>query len=108
VSDSPLETLRQIYEDGGSSFFIQLRCHLHWDWVAFERLANAAEDVCDELQGQESVERWVAECFYLCATFIPDWTAHRDFPRPTPPERYQAALTRIRDVADRFFLMYRG
>jgi hypothetical protein len=58
---------------------------------------------CERVQGQEQVDRWMAEGFYYVSRFVRDWTAHPNFPRPRPRTYYEDCLERLDDLADWFF-----
>lgn len=98
-----LETLEREFRAEEGSFLLRLRTDLTWDRAAFTRLERAMRAVCAHFQRSPELDRWLAEGFYEVATVVPGWTAHPDFPRPTPAAYYENCLERIGDLADWFF-----
>ncbi|MCY1139370.1 hypothetical protein OWR29_15325 [Actinoplanes sp. Pm04-4] len=97
------DDLRHEFESAEGSFMLRLRTELRWDKEAFTRLERAMRSACADHEGRDDLPRWVAEGFWEAATFIPEWTAHPNFPRPEPQQYYDNCLERIRDLADWFF-----
>ncbi|MFC4035996.1 hypothetical protein ACFO3J_31710 [Streptomyces polygonati] len=103
VMDEAIEVLRREFEAEEGSFLLQLRGDLMWDRAAFTRLERAMRAACERDQAEEKLDRWLAEGFFDVATWVPMWTAHPDFPRPTPGVYYEACMERISDLARWFF-----
>jgi hypothetical protein len=103
VADAYLEILKHEFAAGEGSFLIQLRPNLTWDKEAFSKLVTAMEACCKSCEGQELLERWLAEGFWYMPWFVKNWTEHPSFPRPQPQEYYEKALERLNDLAYWFF-----
>ncbi|MFE0174513.1 hypothetical protein ACFWZ2_19530 [Streptomyces sp. NPDC059002] len=101
--EKAMDVLRREFAAQEGSFLLALRCELTWDRAAFTRLERAMRVACAYWQSSDKVDRWLADGFYEMATAVPSWTAHPDFPRPTPDTYYEACLERIGDLADWFF-----
>ncbi|MFJ8917318.1 hypothetical protein [Amycolatopsis sp. NPDC102389] len=102
--DDAVTVLRQEFEATKGSFLLGLRgARLEWDRVAYRRLERAMRVVCERLQGDDRLERWMAEGFYYTSRFVRDWTSHPNFPRPEPERYYEDCLQRLDDLADWFF-----
>ncbi|MFO1512337.1 MAG: hypothetical protein U1F83_05385 [Verrucomicrobiota bacterium] len=95
--------LRREFDAEAGSFLIQVRCRLEWDWDAFRRLTSAMYDVAEEVKGQPSIETWIAQGFWICDTFIREWTSHPNFPRP-PEDAYRDAIELVHNLATLLFL----
>jgi hypothetical protein len=100
---SSRDILRREFDAEEGSFLLQARSTLSWDWDAFRRLTNAMYDVADEARGQLSIETWIAHGFWFCDTWIPDWTSHPNFPRPSQ-EVYRDAIELIHNLAYFLFI----
>ncbi|MFF7250057.1 hypothetical protein ACFZBU_39920 [Embleya sp. NPDC008237] len=98
-----VEVLRQEFRADEGSFLLRLRGDLEWDRAAFTRLERAMRAACERYQSSERLDRWLVEGFHEVATWVPSWTSHPDFPRPSPDAYYQACVERIGDLADWFF-----
>ncbi|MEU7579310.1 hypothetical protein AB0B50_17100 [Streptomyces sp. NPDC041068] len=101
--EKAIELLKREFAAEEGSFLLRLRCDLTWDRAAFTRLERAMRIACAHYQASDEVDRWLADGFYELATAVPSWTAHPDFPRPTPDTYYEECLERIGDLADWFF-----
>lgn len=55
--------LRKYYADNDRDFFFVLRSELIWDVSLFERLEGAMVKTVEELEGAESVPRWLLGTF---------------------------------------------
>jgi hypothetical protein len=55
-------------------------------------------DVADEIRRKDTIERWIAEGFWYCDTWISDWTNHPNFPRP-PEQAHKDAIGLIHDLS---------
>jgi hypothetical protein len=93
-----LELVQREFGLEEGSFLLTLRSDLHWDRAAFSRLEQALRRVSAQLEPQRQLDRWLVKGFWLLTEFVPGHTSHPDFPRPEPPEYYEAALERIRDL----------
>lgn len=78
---SDYDLLRREFSGADGSFLIQLRCGLTWDEAAFKRLTQAMYRVAENMQGQDSLPKWLAQGFWLAHTFTAQWVAHPDFPK---------------------------
>ena len=96
-------TLKHEFSAEPGSFLLALRSDLRWDQEAFARLERAMRAVCERVQGDEQLPRWLAEGYYQVATQVPSWTAHPNFPRPQPDDYFASCIERLTDLADWFF-----
>jgi hypothetical protein len=55
-------------------------------------------DVAAEIRGSESIPTWIAHGFWFCDTWVRDWTAHPNFPKPQR-DYYDASLMLLSDLA---------
>ena len=69
-------------------------------------MVTAMEACCKAYEGQESLERWLAQGFWFMSWFVKDWTTHPGFHRPQPQEYYENALDRLNDLSYWFFFGY--
>ncbi|MFD8676523.1 hypothetical protein ACFV1A_26015 [Streptomyces seoulensis] len=106
--DEIIAVLRQEFDAEDGSFLLRLRGDLAWDRSAFTRLERAMRAACEQSQGDEKLDRWLAEGFYEVATWVPAWTSHANFPRPTPETYYEDCIERISDLAGWFFRGWHG
>jgi len=97
------ETLKKHFNAEEGSFLLLVRCELRWDWAAFRELTAAMFTVADELRGKETIETWIAHGFWFCDSWIPDSTAHPNFPRPEAAA-YNEAIQLIHDLAHLLFV----
>ncbi|MFF7638631.1 hypothetical protein ACFZB9_36600 [Kitasatospora sp. NPDC008050] len=104
--DDAMSTLRHEFDAEEGSFLLRLRCDLHWDRGAFSQLEQAMRVVCEQTQSADRLDRWMAEGFYSVSSWVADWTAHPNFPRPEPTAYHQACLERLGDLANWFFQGY--
>ena len=103
LMDEAIEFLRREFDAEEGSFLLRLRGDLEWDRTAFTRLEQAMRAACEQCQGDEKLDRWLADGFYEVATWVPMWTSHANFPRPAPEAYYEDCLERISDLASWFF-----
>ncbi len=75
-------TLKSEFKAEEGSFLIQLRPGLEWNKEAFRRLVAVMRACCQECEGKDSFERWLANGFWFIPPFVKDWTTHEAFPRP--------------------------
>lgn len=101
--EETIEFLEREFRADEGSFLLRLRGDLTWDRAAFTRLERAMRFACEYFQASLEIRRWAADGFYTMATWVPAWTAHPDFPRPTPTAYYEDCLERTGDLADWFF-----
>ncbi|MGC0312352.1 hypothetical protein [Kitasatospora acidiphila] len=104
--DDAVGVLRCEFAAEEGSFLLQLRCDLRWDRDAFTRLERAMRAVCERNQTAAQLDRWMAEGFYSVSSWVADWTAHPNFPRPEPEEYYRSCIERLSDLANWFFQGY--
>lgn len=95
--------LRAEFHAEEGSFLLRLRTEFFWDKTAFSRLITAMEACAAFYADSEVLPRWVAEGFWFVETFTVDHSSHPNFPRPDPPEYYQSACERLRDLSYWFF-----
>ncbi|WP_034264107.1 hypothetical protein [Actinospica robiniae] len=88
-----LEILRSEFGSEPGSFMLTARIERRWDRAAFQQLQRAMLEVCREVAGRESIERWIAEGFWFVEGFVRDDCNHPDFHRPEPAY-YDAARER--------------
>ena len=100
--------LRQEFDSEPGSFMHRLYVDRVWDRSAFSRLERAMREVCRDYGGQDQdrLERWLAEGYFVSATWVRDHTSHPSFPRPDPRDYYEACLERLWELADWFFRGY--
>ncbi|MEV5750057.1 hypothetical protein AB0L00_19730 [Actinoallomurus sp. NPDC052308] len=94
--------LRREFDAEEGSFLLQVRCDLHWDREAFSRLEQAMRRVCAQQEDRGQLDRWLVEGYWYLADFVPSFTGHPNFPRPEPPDYYEAALERLHDLQNWF------
>lgn len=95
---TPLERLRHEFNAEEDTFLLTMRCECLWDPEAFQSLTSAMYDVAVEVHQYPTIEKWIAEGFWFCDTWIREWTSHPNFPRPNKRE-YEASLQLIHDLA---------
>lgn len=87
-----LDVLRAEFDAEPGSFLLALRTDLRWDEDAYDRLTSAMTACCAAVQGQVTVERWLAEGFWYLSWFPRNWTGHDSWvavgPRPSLLERF--------------------
>lgn len=98
-----LTVLRQEFDGEPGSFLLQLRCNLEWDWTAFNRLTGAMLTYVQANEDAQQLPRWIAEGFWYLQSFVKDWSSHESFPRTHNTEYYQAAYSRLDDLASWLF-----
>ena len=96
-------TLRAEFGADDGSFLLRLWMTRRWDKAAFIRLTNAMMACCEQYEGSETMESWLAQGFYLVPTFTRHWVSSPDSPREHPQAYYQVALQRLDDLARWFF-----
>ena len=96
------EFLQGEYEEAKGAFILQLRSKCEWDWNAFRRLTSAMYDVAEEVKGQQSIERWIAEGFWYCGWFITETAGHSNFSR-FPDDAYKDAVLLVHHLASLLF-----
>jgi hypothetical protein len=89
-------------ENAKGAFLLQLHCRCEWDWNAFRRLTSAMYDVAEELKGQPSIERWIAEGFWYCDSEITAIASHSNFSR-FPEAAYRDGVELIHNLASLLF-----
>jgi hypothetical protein len=99
---SPREILKREFDAEKGSFLLEARYRANWDWDSFRRLTSAMYDVADEVKGQSTIERWIAEGFWYCETFVTHWKRHPSCPRP--PEDYRDAIELIHNLSYLLFI----
>lgn len=60
-------------------------------------------DVAEESKEQPSIETWIAHGFWFCDSWIGNWTAHPNFPRPTE-DAYRNAIELVHELAYLLFV----
>jgi hypothetical protein len=103
-SDEYEPVLRSEFSADEGSFLLQLRCDLTWDAAAFSRLIGAMEACAAVHADASTLPRWMAEGFWFCSWFVPEFSAHPNFPRKHPPAYYDAARERMHNLAYWFFV----
>jgi hypothetical protein len=58
---------------------------------------------CEQVQGDQQLDRWMAEGFYYTSWYFRERISYPDFPRPEPEQHYNDCIQRIGDLADWFF-----
>jgi hypothetical protein len=97
------DVLRREFDAEEGSFLIQLRCGLTWNRKAFTRLILAMEACCQDNEGKETLDRWVAEGFWYLSWFVESWATHPNFPKNEPAEYYVKAFNRLHGLASWLF-----
>ncbi|HVE57025.1 MAG TPA: hypothetical protein VNB22_09365 [Pyrinomonadaceae bacterium] len=100
--DNYLEVLKNEFEAEEGSFLINLR-GMDWNKNAFIRLVTAMETCCENIAGQEKLERWLAEGFWYVPQFAFDWASHPEFPKRHSAEYYKATYCLLHELASYFF-----
>lgn len=90
-------------EAAKGAFLLQLHCKCEWDWVAFRRLTSAMYDVAEEIKGQPSIEKWIAEGFWFCESEINAIASHSNYSR-FPEDAYRDGVGLIHALAYFFFV----
>jgi hypothetical protein len=93
-----LDLLRREFGAEEGSFLLQLKMDLHWDRAAFSRLEQAMRRVCAGQASRQQLDRWLVEGYWYLSDNVPAHASHPSFPRPEPPEYYEAALKRLWDL----------
>jgi len=89
-------------DEADGAFLLQLRCRCEWDWNAFRTLTSAMYDVAEELKGQTSIERWIAEGFWLCDWMITEIASYSNFSR-FPEKAHREGVELIHNLASLLF-----
>jgi len=97
------EKLRHQFDAGENSFLLILRCELRWDWNAFYELTSLMYDVAFDSQAESCFEKWVAEGFWYCDTWIKEWSSHPNFPAPEVGQ-HEKAIALLHDLAWFYFM----
>lgn len=97
--DDVTTILRYEFEAGPESFLLQLRCDLHWDRQAFNRLTAAMYALVRERDAEEPIQRWIAEGFWYLDTSVRDWSQHESFPREHESAYYEKAYELLHNLA---------
>jgi hypothetical protein len=95
------ESLRRNFDGDPGSFLLRARCDLTWDRDAFHELTRSMFAIASETRESGTLERWVAEGFWFCDTWIASWTSHPSFTRPP---QHEEALELIHDLAYYYFV----
>jgi hypothetical protein len=98
-----IEILKREFDAEDGSFLGKARGELEWDWEAFRVLTSAMYDVAAGARTHRVIDKWIAEGFWFCDTWITPWTSHPNFPRPSEPD-YQEATELVHDLAYFFFV----
>ena len=99
-----IDILRNEFVEMDDSFLIKIRVHLEWDKKHFAQLVSAMKACCENQEGAENIEKWLAGGFWYVSRFVRDWTTHENFPRPYPNEYYEEAYEYLDDLADWLFM----
>jgi hypothetical protein len=98
-----LAVFRSEFDADEGSFLLGLRAGGRWDRAAFTRLERSMRVICEHYQGEENVDRWLAEGFHSISRWVREWTSAPGFPRPLPVRYHEACLRRVDDLTDWFF-----
>ena len=93
-----LSELKQQFDAEDNTFLMTIRDELYWNWDQFFSLSSLMYQVADTFHHQEEIDKWIAEGFWFCDTWIREWTMHSYFPQPSP-EQHEGALNLIHDLA---------
>ncbi|HEY8026798.1 MAG TPA: hypothetical protein VIF60_19820 [Burkholderiaceae bacterium] len=83
-------------EDG--TFLLIARCQLSWDKNAFKWLTAVMYDVAANVNKSNEIPKWIANGFWFCDKWIPEWTSHPNFLRPDD-RYYKKSCELIHDLA---------
>jgi len=93
-----LISLRHQFEAAEGTFLLIIRTELRWDWPTLRQMTSTMFHAIEELKGESRLDRWIAEGFWFCDTWVPAWTSHPDFPQQDSQDR-AGALELIHDLA---------
>ncbi len=68
--------LREEFNAEDDSFLLVLRVRLIWDETAFQRLTEVMAAACAATQGDDQVDRWLADGFWYLSWFPRSWVGH--------------------------------
>lgn len=91
------------YKRREEPFLIKLRIHLEWDAESFARLERAMTACCEAVQGETSVERWIAEGFWYVGWFVENWTSHEAWRADPARAAIDAGCNRLFELCNWFF-----
>ncbi len=118
MEEDYLAILRYEFSAQEGSFLLQLRCDMHWDKTAFDRVTQAMRRCCQHYQkapapSQEQdlpaeemlLPRWLAEGFWYMATFVRGHTSHPAWEQTiaAEPAYFKKAYHRLEMLAAWFF-----
>ena len=89
--------LRSEFDGEPGSFLFEVRGN-NWLPERFTQLEVAMRSACTEIEGTDSLDRWLVAGFWAMTDWLPAHTAHPNFRRPDPPSYYEAAMRRVSDL----------
>lgn len=93
---SSIDALRHEYDAEAGTFLHLGRIERTWDRDAFNRLQRTMPEVCEELTGQDRIDRWIADAFWYIEGFVRE---DQSFTRPEPPEYFAEANRKMFDLS---------
>lgn len=97
---SSIAALRREYDAEAGTFLYLGRIERTWDRDAFNRLQRTMRGVCEELEAQDRIDRWIADAFWYAEGFVRE---DQSFPDPEPQEYFDAAKRRMFDLCSWLF-----
>jgi hypothetical protein len=101
--ESYLNVLKNEFSAEENSFLFEFRCNLIWNQQSFVHLVSAMYECCEKQKTNKVVEKWIAEGFWYCSSFIKDWSTHSNFPKIYSSEYYEKSYNLLNDLAFYFF-----
>lgn len=84
------------------SFMAGLK-QLQWDQAKLIALLQDLQRLCQLLDREEMIERWLADGFWYLPNFIKTWPEHPEFPKEQLPDNFQVVCGLLDDLAEWFF-----
>ncbi|WP_370355246.1 hypothetical protein [Catenulispora sp. EB89] len=97
---SSIDALRSEYDADPGTFLYPGRIERTWDRDAYNRLQRTMREVCEELEGQDRIDRWIADAFWYAEGFVRE---EESFPDPEPQEYFEDAKRRTFDLCSWLF-----
>ena len=104
IKDSSLKVLKSEFDAEEGSFLLIARNELRWDLPAFRKLTLAMYDVAMEVNSYPKIDRWIAHGFWVCCTWIKEFTSHPNFLKPEN-NYYDKSIILLNDLA---YLLFTG
>jgi hypothetical protein len=97
------DILKKEFSAQDGSFLLRLHVWNDWDRHAFTRVTTAMCECCETQEGQETIERWLADGFWTVYGEVIG-CVERNYPRPAPrPDYFKKAVARVHELAYWYF-----